>query len=689
MYKFTLRRLIACSFLIHSGASIASVDILPSQQGFSGLIFTPNAQTLATGRGAASFGQGVPYRGSIAELDSWYVNAGVLPHLEVGGRIVTQTYNCNIYFESDCGIRDLSASAKFQLPYLEDLTGFNLAFGAQDIGGAASNFDAYFVVADTEIEAFNLRLSGGYGQSDLSLGILDGPFGGAEWQPFDFVQLAGEYDAQEFNATVRLMTPRDMLPYGAQVAAQYQLYSGHDNQDQTLWGVSASVPFFGDTFTRKKYSDIKPDSQSQIDAQLAKNEASSLTQLIGKLEQEGFVNIRVGSNLDTLVVALENKRYQHNTLDGVGVALGIISAHAGEGVFSELPGAANNAQKVELILVQNKIPMLAINTELNCYRDFLQHGGECGETQFVSHDLPSKMEQTAWRYETTNDGFAYSELIFSPVMNYAVATEYGVFDYSVGLGTNLYTPLWKGGAIDVRHVLPIANSDDYDDGVYEDDALENGIDRALVHQAFRLPLDTMTLFSAGLVRSDYYGGQNETQWYSQSGMHNVGFEVGYFEAKDSIDIDARTPLLAHYRLSVAQWNWQMQVEGGEFWGGDQGVRATTSHWLGDTRLDASYLNSESEQFVTLNVSIPFTVWRGMNPDYLTVRGVSEWNFGVQTRVGETHNQLNTGLGQTANNYHNLDRQYFNRARLNQNYFENNSIRLRNAYLRYLDEVVYE
>ncbi|PML06575.1 hypothetical protein BCT86_11765 [Vibrio breoganii] len=668
---------------------LAQVDILPSQQGFSGLIFTPNAQTIEAGRGSALFSQGVPYRGSIAELDNWYVNAGVFPHLEVGGRIVTQTYDCNIYTVSGCGIRDLSATAKFQLPYLEDLTGFNLAFGAQDIGGAASNFDAYFVVADTEIESFNLRLSGGYGQSDLSLGVLDGPFAGAEWQPFDFVQLAGEYDAQEFNAAVRLMTPRDMLPYGAQLAAQYQLYSGHENQDQTLWGVSASVPFFGDTFTRNKYSDIKPDSQTQVETELAKGDTSSLTQLIGKLEQEGFVNIRVGANLDTLVIALENKRYQHNTMDGAGVALGIISANSGEGLFADLPRGSSKAQKVELVLLQNKVPMLSINTELNCYRDFLKSGAECEQMQFSNQDLTAKLDQTQWRYETVNDGFGYSEIIFSPVMNYAVATEYGFFDYSIGLGTNLYTPLWKGAAVDVRHILPIANSDDYDDGYYESDALESEIDRALVHQAFRLPANTMTLFSAGLIRSDYYGGQNETQWYSTSGMHNLGFEAGYFTAKDSIDTEDRTPLLAHYRLSVAQWNWQMQVQGGEFWGGDQGVKATSSHWLGDTRLDASYLNSESEQFVTLNVSIPLTFWRGMKPDYLTVRGVSEWNFSVQTRVGESHNQLNTGLGKTANNYHNLDRQYFNRARLNPNYFENNPIRLRNAYLRYLDEVVYE
>ncbi|MEZ9631361.1 YjbH domain-containing protein [Vibrio breoganii] len=688
--RTTASRTLALSLVTgFSYPALAQVDILPSQQGFSGLIFTPNAQTLEAGRGSALFSQGVPYRGSIAELDNWYVNAGVFPHLEVGGRIVTQTYDCNIYTESGCGIRDLSATAKFQLPYLEDLTGFNLAFGAQDIGGAASNFDAYFVVADTEIESFNLRLSGGYGQSDLSLGVLDGPFAGAEWQPFDFVQLAGEYDAQEFNAAVRLMTPRDMLPYGAQLAAQYQLYSGHENQDQTLWGVSASVPFFGDTFTRNKYSDIKPDSQTQVETELAKGDTSSLTQLIGKLEQEGFVNIRVGANLDTLVIALENKRYQHNTMDGAGVALGIISANSGEGVYADLPRGSSKTQKVELLLLQNKVPMLSINTELNCYREFLKSGTTCEQIQFSNQDLTVKLDQTQWRYETVNDGFGYSELIFSPVMNYAVATEYGFFDYSIGLGTNLYTPLWKGAAVDVRHILPIANSDDYDDGYYESDALENEVDRALVHQAFRLPANTMTLFSAGLIKSDYYGGQNETQWYSTSGMHNLGFEAGYFTAKDSIDTEDRTPLLAHYRLSVAQWNWQMQVQGGEFWGGDQGVKATSSHWLGDTRLDASYLNSESEQFVTLNVSIPLTFWRGMKPDYLTVRGVSEWNFSVQTRVGESHNQLNTGLGKTANNYHNLDRQYFNRARLNPNYFENNPIRLRNAYLRYLDEVVYE
>lgn len=693
MHKNTSRPLVASLCLIFSAHSQSQVDILPSQQGFSGLTFTPNAQVLTTGRGNLSFAQGVPYKNSIADLDSWFINVGLFPHFEAGGRIVTETYNSNCFTEG-CGIRDLSASAKFQLPYLYDLTGFNLAFGAQDIGGAANNFAAYYMVADTEFDSINLRLSGGVAKSDLSLGILDGMFAGAEWQPLSFVQLTGEYDAQEFNSMIRVMTPQNSLPYGAQLAAQYQLYSGHENQDQSLWSINASVPFFGNNFTNNEYKRNKIDSQSQLAIQLAENKSSSVQELLDTLKQEGFVDLRLGSRDGTLVISLENKRYRQNPIDGAGVALGIIATYAGEGTYDELiqPQGAeikSDQQPIELVLLQNKIPMFAIDTDASCYREFLLNASPCGQTLFSTESLDQKLASTDWINETVNDSFGYSELIFAPVMNYAVATEYGVLDYSIGLDTNLYTPLWKGSAFDIRYILPIANSDDYDDGYYQSQALENQIDRALLHQAFRLPVNSMTQFSVGYLKGGYYGGQNETQWYSQSGQHNLGFEVGYFEPQDDDGQEDHTPMLANYRYSMAQWNWQFQVQGGEFWQGDQGVKATSSHWLGDTRLDATYLNSEKEQFVTLNVSIPLTFWREMDPGYLQVRGTSEFNVNVQTRVGETHNQLNTGMGQTTNLHHNLDRKYYTRARLNPNYFENNPTRLRNAYFRYLNEVVYD
>ncbi|MEZ9628987.1 YjbH domain-containing protein [Vibrio breoganii] len=688
MKKNVSRSLIASLFVVVSPFSHAKVDVFPSQQGFSGLIFTPNAQVLTTGRFNVSFAQGIPHEGgasfgytpepTIANIDSWFFNAGVFPHLEAGGRIVIRDY--------DSG-SDLSASAKLQFPYLYDLTGFNLAIGAQDIGGAASNFNAYYLVADKEIESLNLRISAGIAKSELNLGVLDGPFGGIEWQPLSFLQLAGEYDAQEFNSSLRLMTPKGLLPLDAQIAGHYQIYSSHENQELDLWGINASVPFAGETFTHQDYARNQPDSLTQLKSELKQHESSSLNQLLNTLGDEGFVNIRIGSHAGALLVALENKRYSHNPIDGAGVALGIIATYAGEGTFADLFHHETDEQPIKLVLLQNKVPMFSIDTEANCYREFLLSSGTCQQTQFSTVNLTSTLEQADWRYEVVNNGLGYSELIFAPAMRYGIATEYGFFDYSLALSSNLYTPLWKGAAIDIRHLLPVANSDDFDDGYFQNQAFESEIDYALLHQAFRLPANTLTQFSVGYINSGYYGAHNETQWHSESGQHNLGFEYGYFQPKDSEYDVERTPFLAHYRYSMAKWNWQFTVKGGQFWQGDRGIKATTSHWLGDTRIDASYLNSDEEQFVTLNVSIPLTLWREMTPGYLQVRGKSEWNFDVQTRVGEVHNQLNTGLGWTTNFYHDLDRQYLGRARLSPDYFESNTLRLKNAYMRYLDEVL--
>ena len=91
------------------------VDNLLSTQSFTGGLLTPNAQVMDHGDFSVLYGQGVPYTEKIAELDNIFFSVGLFPGLEVGGRIVTTNYNKNCYFEG-CGIRDLSASFKYQLP---------------------------------------------------------------------------------------------------------------------------------------------------------------------------------------------------------------------------------------------------------------------------------------------------------------------------------------------------------------------------------------------------------------------------------------------------------------------------------------------------------------------------------------------------------------------------------------------
>lgn len=53
-------------------------------------------------------------------------------------------------------------------------------------------------------------------------------------------------------------------------------------------------------------------------------------------------------------------------------------------------------------------------------------------------------------------------------------------------------------------------------------------------------------------------------------------------------------------------------------------------------------------------------------------------------MGETHNNLNAGSGGTVPFQHNWPREYQNRGRFGEVYYQNQTTRLRNAYLRWID-----
>lgn len=96
--------------------SLFAQEVLQSNQAFTGLIFTPNAQVLQSGDFSFTYSQGVPRNTSIGDLDSLSFSIGLFEGMETNGRIVTKTYDTNLYTNSNGGIRDLSASFKYQIP---------------------------------------------------------------------------------------------------------------------------------------------------------------------------------------------------------------------------------------------------------------------------------------------------------------------------------------------------------------------------------------------------------------------------------------------------------------------------------------------------------------------------------------------------------------------------------------------
>lgn len=693
--------LVASISALAISSNVYAVDNLMSSQSYTGAIIVPNAQVMDTGDISYLYGQGVPYRGKTSDLDNILFSVGLFDGLEAAGRIVTKTYDCHLYpnvpnYDPNCGngIRDLSASFKYQLPFIKDWTGFDVAFGAQDLGGAANNFKTYYAVADYVPDFVPARFSAGFGKSDISHGVLNGPFASLEYQPLDFVQLIAEHDSAQFNAGLKVFTPENYLPLDTQLSFQYQFYTS-GTADIDIWSVAASAPLMGFSESRRVNELTLED---KISIEQAHHEFSGVVQLKKALVDEGFLNVRISADDLGLNVALENRRYNRNQVDGVGVALGIISSYVGEGMLQDLGVKNYQQQNIRLFNLVNDIPMMEVITSAPCYREFVKTGEPCRNLIVRTSDVKKRYAKAKFDKEAARSGFGRTQVIVSPALYHNTATEYGVFDYSLALSTNLYTSLWKGAALDVRHLMPLADSDDFEEGrIWADDAFENEVDRVLFHQAFQLPYNLTTQFSFGQVYGNFLGFLNETQYASNSGRHILGSEYANFSAQDKFDakgdaiVDA-TPIIGHYTYARPDWNWQGKVQAGQFWKGDEGVRVTSSHWLGDVRVDASYQttkavgNSEAEDFVTLSIAIPLTPWRDMSPDYVQLRGIDQFVYALQTRVGKSHNQLGEGLGVDTGLQHNIERQYFNRNRIGASYYQENRQRLRNAYLKYLEAV---
>lgn len=169
--------------------------------------------------------------------------------------------------------------------------------------------------------------------------------------------------------------------------------------------------------------------------------------------------------------------------------------------------------------------------------------------------------------------------------------------------------------------------------------------------------------------------------------------MSYFQHQDEKDKNGyanpdRQTFLTRYTFSMPEWDWQFNATAGEFWKGDVGAKFTTSHWFEDIEVSASYQvtkfnDTDEEQFVTVSVKLPLTPWRDMSPGVVQVSGNEAYDFNVMTRVGNDKNYLAAGQGDELTMDNSMLRRYFNRGRYGQEYFEQNKLRIRNAYLRYL------
>jgi len=686
-----------------------------SLQGYTGLLNIPNAAVTDQGKVVLFYSdqEESSKRDWLTREDSYIFSLGLLPCFEIGGRI-TDGAGASM-------IRDLSANFKIKMPFIpEDSYLPDLAFGMQDVGGGARNFQTKYLVASKEW--WRLRFTMGYG---FGPDRLDGGFGGLELKAFDWLYLLGEKDTSEANVGIRLITPelggwpislqatakssldhrsRD-LEFG--IGLQFALGMDRHNRQPVPDKAAATVvgPSRNDSLViaSKTKQTHEPASVKEIATlprrlamtaggviaasvpdKVADGKPATLHTLQKKLVADGFQNVRVGTDPEgaLLVIEYENRRYNHNQLDGLGVVIGTV-----------VDNVPHDFEILQLIIKVQGIRMLQLTAPLADFRSFLQNpdneyqlDGALGITTAVAVD-----DAVRFIDDKANPSFLKSELFLAPALSTLVASDYGNFDYMLSLKPDLYVNLWPGAVLNARWDIPLDWSDVYDDGqVYGNSRKGSQFERLMLFQAIKATPSVMLNLGVGYILRDTYGTLNELMWTPGSGNHRFMLKHAYLDNTESSGPDEKKSVyLGSYRYYSSPLDLYLIGTAGKFLDQDRGYRLELKRFFGDTALmiyfkDSQTAAEEHVQMGGVQFSIPLNFRRDMKPYVVQVKGSDEWSYAQETKIvspGEA-NYLETSIGINPQPRYNLERIFYNRDRLTEDYIRKHLLRLRDAYLTY-------
>lgn len=591
----------------------------PALDGSSGLLNVPHAEVLD--EGAASFQYSRIHADLARSLQSeiWYAGVGLAPGLELGGRAIATALRA--------GRRDLSLDARYRLPF--EFGGVRFALGVQDLGGAERLLPREYLVATWSMAT--LALSAGYGDGR---NVLDGPFAGLAWRPWSSVAAIVEHDAEDVNAGLKLVAP---LWAGWRLGVTGAWRGGIDAEEYALNlslplggakprpGAAAPAPLAPPVPVAAPAAEAGAEATGAAAAAVvlpggsgSRREAPADADagLRARLEELGFEAVRVGRRAPaTLVVRLENRRYNHAAADGLGLALGVIERRADAAI-----------RQVELYLFTYGVPQLRVRAA--------RGHGRIHEAAFV--DGIADEGAIAWSGPATRA--AALELVVEPLLRWAVATEHGLLDYGLGARARLTAPLATGLLANVGAQAPLARSDDFAAArPFEDLAPRGGVDLALLQYLHGPAPGWSLLWSAGrarVFRIDAQALALDQAWSPGDGRHR--FRARLMALRH--DLATRELALVGYDWTDPRRAYGVGLTAGRFYLGDAGVRLDLERHFGDTVVGLFYkFASPDDQAAGAALSLPLTPRRDARPRGLQLKGARRWAHSLGTTLNAPPN----------------------------------------------------
>lgn len=717
---------------LFAGAALCTVSALAGDNtmtaaGFSGLTVTPTANLLGWGRMEIAYDDQLPGVVRDPQGHNFVMGFGLLPNLEVAGRLATNNSNANCF--TGCGIRDLSASAKFGIG-LDAANRFRVAAGFTDLGGAATNFRSYYGVLTVNEGPW--EVSGGLakrsGERNTSRSPLHGPFAGAAWQPLPWVRGHLEYTDGNAWTGVRLFAPKEWLPEGwsAHIGANARITST-DLTNRSWFSAGISIPLYkvpslpaarrgplpelaGTQQPLPAYearalppagAPAPPATSARPRAEISLATDDQLVRLEFLLKARGLEDISIGRGpANSVAVRANNATYNWNTADAIGAALGAIAEALGD-----------TRSVYRLILTQRQTPIVGVTGSADCLRQWIAGENQACVAGELSTPGTSNLEalHTGVQWLVTNAQPSWKTVRFgvSPLLRTAIGTEVGALDYSAGVSLAVVQPLWPGASGEVRVAQEIARSDDFrTDGVFYARRIRNRVDRAAFTQTWRMPMeqwlgqvDPLAIRRWGLAAvtvegsvgrfgGAFDGGLASLRWEPGEGRHRLNLQAGTFRNLDFGQIGAgpRTaiPILGSYRYNVTATRTYLEATAGRFMFNDLGFQLGLRQWFSDFSVALNYRRSRfvhgsSAQFAGIELSVPIGPRKDMNPGrFFQVTGTPRFSHSVSTLVRDASgtNAVRTGFGVMPPTP-SLE-STFNSDRAGLTYFEDNIRRIRDA-----------
>lgn len=727
----------AAVLALWANAAAAQVTSL-TQAGYTGLGMTPNAHLIDWGRMEATYDRQLPGLVRDPTGHNLVLGFGLLPNMEVVGRLATNSMDCRAFVDGNCGTRDLSASGKLSIG-LDAANRFRIAAGATDVGGAATNFRTYYGVLTYNKGPF--EASAGLARRSsaraTAMSPLHGPFAAAAWQPLPWLRGQLEYTDGNAWAGVRLFAPDGWLPEGwkAHVGTNHRL-NDNDLTRRTWVTAGLSIPLYKvpalpgsgpraplpalsgaqrplPTYEARALPPGAPSTASPGTAlppparptpvPPAPVGDDDLDALATALEAKGLEDISIGRMPDgSVAVRANNGAYRWNSADALGVALGAIARTLGD-----------HKAGYRLILTQRQTPLVAVTGQADCLREWIANEqAACAAGQLSTPGtgaLEPLHEGAAWVVRDRQPGWQRLRVSVAPVLRTSIGTEFGALDYSAGVNVGLQLPLWDGASVEWRRDVPLARSRDYEaDGVFGTWRVRSETERLALTQTLRLPLErwlapgddakarrwglagVTAQGSIGRFGGSFDGVHGALRWEPGEGRHRLGAEAGWFR-NDRFDpalvnVGPRTarPAVASYRYSVTPTRTYLEATAGQFLYNDRGFQIGLRQWFSDVAVNLFYRRTSFEgaptrQFAGLAVSVPIGPRRDATIGrHLQVGGTARFAHAKETLVRdpEGNNAVRPGFGLPAP-APSLD-ETFNADRAGLVYFEDNIRRIRDA-----------